>query len=310
MKSGRRMKGVLTGIAPLDNRLRGLRGGQLIVLAGATSSGKSALATNIAYNAAQPRLDQGATQPSPGHRVAFFSLEMAAEELATNMMTRETGLASNDIDSGNIEIADFYRLAAAGEKMDRLPLYIDDSATNYVSTIRSKCRREKPALVVIDYLQLMPAAAPDAVFWNDVSRIEQITRGLKLLAKDLNVPVIALSQFSRQTATRENHRPLLSDLRSSGSIENDADIVLLIYREEYWLERNKPDPGKDKEMVEWESRLQACRNKTEIIIAKGRRLGIGSVNLYYDAARCRFDSWPPPADSAGDAFAYQEKLAI
>ena len=286
--------GVTSGLKDLDKKLGGLHPSDLIILAGRPSMGKPALETNIGYNAAKAYL----RNPEEGGRTAFFSLEMSAEQLANRILAEESGVSSDKIRRGEVEQDDFLRFVDVVREMEAVPFHIDDTPALSVPALRSRARRLKRTqgldLIIIDYLQLLTAAGADRSE-NRVQEISSITRGLKALAKELDVPVIALSQLSRQVEQREDKRPQLSDLRESGSIEQDADVVMFVFREQYYLERSepkqKPEEADDKyneRFERWRERCEEAHNIAEVNIAKQRHGPIGTIALFFDGNITRF----------------------
>ncbi|MDH3702042.1 MAG: replicative DNA helicase [Alphaproteobacteria bacterium] len=293
--------GITTGLKDLDHKLGGLHSSDLLILAGRPSMGKTALATNIAFNAAsafkQTTDEDGRTHTDGGH-VLFFSLEMSAEQLAARILSEQAEISSDAIRRGDITGEDFDRLVVASQKLSALPLYIDDTPALTISGLRTRARRlkrqQKLHLIVVDYLQLLQGA-PGKRSENRVQEISEITRGLKTLAKELEVPVLALSQLSRQVENREDKRPQLSDLRESGSIEQDSDVVMFIFREEYYLEKAQPlhglEEAQDKfsnRAQHWAERLEQVRNTASVIIAKQRHGPVGTIDLFFDGKFTRF----------------------
>jgi len=287
--------GVTTGFRDLDASLGGLHPSDLIVLAARPAMGKTSLATNIAYNAARARLERGDEE---GAVVGFFSLEMSSEQLATRLLSERAEIASDRIRRGAISHEEFPRVVQAAQELHRLPLHIDDTPALTVSALRTRARRLKRqrglGLIIIDYLQLAQAGKASRNE-NRVQEISEITRGLKSLAKELNVPVIALSQLSRAVEQREDKRPQLADLRESGSIEQDADVVMFIYRAEYYLKREEPQKRPDEsdekfnDRVErWQQRAEEAHNRAEIIIGKQRHGPTNTISLYFDGNFTRF----------------------
>ncbi|MGQ0675134.1 MAG: replicative DNA helicase [Rhodospirillales bacterium] len=294
--------GVTTGFRDLDAKLGGLHPSDLIVLAGRPAMGKSSLATNIAYNAARARIDHG---DGEGAVVGFFQLEMSAEQIATRLISERAEVASDRIRRGDIRNEDFARIVEASQELHRLPLYIDDSPALSVSALRTRARRlqrqRNLGLIVIDYLQLV-SPTRGRINDNRVQEISEITRGLKTLAKELHVPVLALSQLSRAVEQREDKRPQLADLRESGSIEQDADVVMFIYREEYYHQRavptQRPEESTEKfndRMQRWQERGDQVHNKAEIIIGKQRHGPTGTVSLFFDGNFTKFGDLAPDA---------------
>jgi replicative DNA helicase len=280
--------GVTTGLTDVDKWLGGLHPSDLIIIAGRPSMGKTALATNIAFNAARASLEQ--TQG--GGVVGFFSLEMSAEQLATRLLAQESGIASDKIRRGEISQSHFPKFLEVGRTLGDLPLYIDDTPALSISALRTRARRLKRKfgldLLVIDYLQLLQSSnVTGKTNENRVQEISEITRNLKALAKEMDVPVIALSQLSRAVEQREDKRPQLSDLRESGSIEQDADVVAFVFREEYYESRKEPPENTDKHR-DWQENMNRIYNTAEFIIAKQRHGPIGTIKLYFEGALTKF----------------------
>ena len=290
-----KLAGVGSGFRDLDRLLGGLHPSDLIILAGRPAMGKTALATNIAYNAAKDYLE---AQGEEGAVVGFFSLEMSSEQLAARILSEQSNISSDRMRKGELTNEEFTRLVQASQALHQVPVFIDDTPALTVSALRTRARRlkrqHKLGLIVVDYLQLISGSAGSR---NDgrVQEVSEITRGLKTLAKELHVPVVALSQLSRQVENREDKRPQLADLRESGSIEQDADVVTFIYRDEYYLEKAEPkqraDESTDKyaqRIANWEERLARVQNIAEIIIAKQRHGPIGTIRLMFDGQFTRF----------------------
>lgn len=288
------LSGVSTGIHSLDHRMGGLQPSDLIVLAGRPGMGKTSLATNIAYNiaAAYEPVQQadGTFKAANGGVVGFFSLEMSSEQLATRIISEQTEISSSKIRRGEISETDFEKLVACSHMMQKIPLYIDQTGGISIAQLAARARRLKRQrgldLLVIDYIQLMTGSSK-ASSQNRVQEITEITTGLKALGKELNVPIIALSQLSRQVESREDKRPQLSDLRESGSIEQDADVVVFVFREEYYTKNREPKPGTE-EYMKWEMDMTEARGKAEVIIAKQRHGPTGTVKLAFQAEFTRF----------------------
>lgn len=289
--------GVTTGLRDVDEKLGGLHNSDLLILAGRPSMGKTALATNMAFNAAKAYAASGGSE---GAVVAFFSLEMSHDQLTTRILAEQSGISGDSLRKGNMTEGQFRDFAMAAHRLTQIPLYIDDTPALSISAVRTRARRLKRkhglGLIVIDYLQLLRGVAGSKQSEsNRVLEISEITRGLKALAKELSVPVLALSQLSRAVEQREDKRPMLSDLRESGSIEQDADVVMFVYREEYYLSREVPSQ-RDSETSEkfneryasWAQRLQDSANIAENIIAKQRHGPIGIVKLFFDPNLTRF----------------------
>lgn len=272
-----------TGFEDLDRSLGNLRKSQLLILAGRPSMGKTALATNIAFNIA-----------SQGKKICFFSLEMPKEEILTRLIAQEVEIPSNNILSDKLTEAGFSKVFKASKKIRELSFFINDAAALTVSAIRTKARRLKRQqgldLIIIDYLQLIEPSYKKNSLENRAQELAEITRGLKALAKDLAVPVIVLSQLSRAVEQREDRRPQLSDLRDSGAIEQDADTVMFVYREEYYLERKEPSQSNIEKHEDWEKKIQECKNIAEINIAKQRNGSIGTVKLCFDSRLTKFSN--------------------
>jgi replicative DNA helicase len=284
--------GVTTGFKKMNECLGGFHPSDLIIVAGRPSMGKTALAANFAFNAAHEVLDK-----KEGKGVAFFSLEMSAEQIANRILGQEAGLSSDLIRRGDIGKSDFPRLVEVSNRLNSLPFFIDDTPALSVTALRTRARRlmrqEGLGMIVIDYLQLLAGSGKKSAE-NRVLELSEITRGLKALAKELNVPVIACSQLSRSVEQRDDKRPQLSDLRESGSIEQDADVVMFVYREEYYLSRKKPTGGGDDKMAEWERSMSTVANIAEVIIAKQRHGPIGTVQLHFEGRLTKFSDLADP----------------
>lgn len=285
-KNGGQIVGVTTGFTDIDKWLGGFHPSDLIILAGRPSMGKTALATNIAFNAAKSHIEKN----NNGTPVLFFSLEMSADQLGTRILSSESGVPSDLIRRGAIRANDFPRLTEAERRLKEVPLIIDDTPALSVMTLRNRARRWQRqrgiGMIVIDYLQLLRGNSKGSDN-NRTQEISEISRGLKALAKELNVPVLALSQLSRAVEQREDKRPQLSDLRESGSIEQDADVVMFVYREEYYESRREPTEDTPK-YNEWASIMEKIHNKAEIIIAKQRHGSVGTIRLFFDGKLTKF----------------------
>ena len=290
-----KIAGVPSGLRDLDEMLGGLHNSDLLILAARPGMGKTALATNIAFNACRAVAD-----PDTGrhYSVGFFSLEMSAEQLATRILSEETGITSEKIRRGDLSNEEFERLVTASQELERLNLFIDDTPALSITALRIRAKRmlrqHGLSLLIVDYLQLLQGP-PGSRVENRVQEVSQITRGLKAIAKEMSIPVIALSQLSRQVESREDKRPMLSDLRESGSIEQDADMVMFIYREQYYLNNSQPvqradeAPDKFQERFDrWKERCEQVWNKAEVIIAKQRHGPTGSVDLHFDQNTTKF----------------------
>ena len=288
------LSGVATGLRDLDRRMGGLQPSDLIIIAGRPGMGKTSLATNMAFNIAEAYVPaqqaDGSFKAANGGVVGFFSLEMSSEQLATRIISEQTEIPSSKIRRGEISEMDFEKLVACSQTMQKIPLFIDQTGGISIAQLSARARRLKRQrgldLIVIDYIQLMQGSSAKAS-QNRVQEITEITTGLKALAKELSVPIIALSQLSRQVESREDKRPQLSDLRESGSIEQDADVVIFVYREEYYLKNREPKPGTD-EYIKWEHEMNEMRGKAEVIVAKQRHGPTGSVSLAFQGEFTRF----------------------
>jgi replicative DNA helicase len=289
-----RLSGLATGLHDLDRMMGGLQPSDLVIVAGRPGMGKTALATNMAYNIARAwhgevRPD-GHTETVNGGIVGFFSLEMSAEQLATRIISEQTEIPSYRIRRGEIDPADFDRIAAIAREMESLPLYIDETGGLAIAQLAARARRLKRQrgldLLVVDYIQLLQGSSRRAAEGR-VQEVTEITTGLKALAKELNVPILACSQLSRQVESRDDKRPQLSDLRESGSIEQDADVVLFVFREEYYLKNKEPRAGSD-EHFKWQTDMEAVHGKAELIIGKQRHGPTGTVQLQFKADVTRF----------------------
>ena len=290
-----RLSGVATGLRDLDKYMGGLQKSDLIVVAGRPGMGKTALATNIAFNIAhsfqgQTKAD-GTVEAIDGGRVGFFSLEMSAEQLATRIISEQTEIASSTIRRGQITDADFEKIVAFSRIMQELPLYIDETGGISIAQLAARARRLKRQrgldLLVIDYIQLLQGSTRRSSE-NRVQEITEITTRLKALAKELNVPIIALSQLSRQVESRDDKRPQLADLRESGSIEQDADVVLFVYRDAYYLKNAEPRDYNSPEHGEWQAKYEKVKYQAEVIIGKQRHGPTGTVPLHFNGQFTRF----------------------
>ncbi len=290
------LSGISTGLRDLDEKLGGLQASDLLILAGRPAMGKTALATNIAYHVAKAYEAEYQTDGSlkvlNGGIVGFFSLEMSSEQLATRIIAEQTEISSERIRRGKIDEAEFDRLVEVSQELQKLPLYIDDSGGLTIAQLAARARRMKRqrglGLIVVDYLQLLAGSARKAAEGR-VQEVSEITVGLKALAKELNVPVIALSQLSRQVESRDDKRPQLSDLRESGSIEQDADVVMFVYREEYYLSKKEPPIG-SADHLKWQEDSDRAHGKAEVIIGKQRHGPTGIVELQFEASLTKFQN--------------------
>ena len=285
------LSGLATGFTDLDGKMGGLQPSDLIIVAGRPSMGKTALATNIAYHVAQSyRRDPDSQAPLDGAVVGFFSLEMSAEQLATRIISEQAYIPSERIRRGRIESEEFDRIVEVSQELQNLPLYIDQTGGITVAQLAARARRLKRqrdvGLIVVDYLQLLSGSTRRAAEGR-VQEVSEITTGLKALAKELHVPVLALSQLSRQVEQREDKRPQLADLRESGSIEQDADVVLFVFREEYYVERRQPRENTE-EHKQWQQEMDLVTGKAEVIIGKQRHGPTGTVRLQFTPEFTRF----------------------
>lgn len=300
--SGGGVSGLPSGLRDLDAKTGGLHPSDLVILAGRPGMGKTALATKIAFGAAKSLLRAAEDEHGPGAvpkgGCAIFSLEMSADQLATRLLSEEARVSGDRIRRGEIQQRDFDRFVEVSRELARLPLFIDDTPAITISALRTRCRRIKRTrgldLIVVDYLQLMRPAAGSRPE-NRVQEISQITQGLKAIAKELAVPVIALSQLSRQVENREDKRPQLADLRESGSIEQDADMVMFVYRDDYYLKMQEPkaagfDNGEKYEnaLAAWKERMEKAYNRADLIVAKQRHGPTGTIPLFFEAEFTRF----------------------
>ncbi|MDC0096167.1 replicative DNA helicase [Amylibacter sp.] len=293
------MAGISTGLTDMDKKLGGLHPSDLLILAGRPSMGKTSLATNIAFNIAKAykkgQRHDGTEGAVEGGVVGFYSLEMSAEQLAGRILSEASEVPSTQIRSGDMTESEFRRFVEAAKQLENCPLYIDDTPALPISQLAARARRLKRThgldVLIIDYLQLVrPASAKD----NRVNEVSEITQGMKAIAKELDIPVIALSQLSRAVESREDKRPQLSDLRESGSIEQDADVVMFVFREEYYKEREKPSDHEADKMMMWQEEMEALHGKAEIIIGKQRHGPIGTVDLSFEGQFTRFGNLVKP----------------
>ena len=276
--------GVPTGLRDLDDRLGGLHKSDLIIIAGRPSMGKTSLATNIAFNAAQ-KLQESGKKSS----IAFFSLEMSSEQLSTRIISEQARISSNDIRRGRISDEQFDKFLETSKNIAELPLYIDETPAISIAAMSNRARRIKRLfgldMIVVDYIQLMRGTTYNKD--GRVQEISQITQGLKAIAKELSIPVVALSQLSRQVEQRDDHKPQLADLRESGSIEQDADVVMFVYREGYYLQRKEPRPA-TVEHAEWQAKMNEVAHLAQILIGKQRHGPIGNVLLEFEERFTKF----------------------
>ena len=290
-----KLSGIATGLTDLDAKMGGLQPSDLIILAGRPAMGKTSLVTNIAFNIAKAyrgeKQADGTMLTVNGGIVGFFSLEMSAEQLATRIIAEQSGVPSYKIRRGDIRPEDFYKITDAARDMQTIPFYIDQTGGLSIAQLAARARRLKRQrgldLLVVDYLQLLSGAAKKGD--NRVQEMTEITTGMKALAKELAVPIIGLSQLSRQVENRDDKRPQLADLRESGSIEQDADVVMFVFREEYYVGNKKPREGTE-EFFAWEAEMQRVHGKAEVILGKQRHGPTGTVELQFDANITRFSN--------------------
>ena len=290
-----KLSGIASGLNDLDRMMGGLQPSDLIILAGRPGMGKSALATNIGYNVARAweggvAADGRGVTTTNGGIVGFFSLEMSAEQLATRMLAEQCEIASYKIRRGEITASDFDRIAEASREMERIPFYIDETGGLSIAQLSARARRLKRQrgldLMIVDYIQLLQGSSRRAQEGR-VQEVTEITTNLKALAKELNVPILALSQLSRAVESRDDKRPQLSDLRESGSIEQDADVVMFVFREEYYIRNKEPQVGTD-EHFKWQAEMSRVHGRAEVIIGKQRHGPTGTVPLQFKAEVTRF----------------------
>jgi replicative DNA helicase len=289
-----KLSGIATGLRDLDVKMGGLQPSDLIIVAGRPGMGKTALATNIAYNVAKAHREEvqadGTMKSVNGGIVGFFSCEMSAEQLATRILAEQTSIASSTIRRGGITDTDFEKIRDYSIELQSLPLYVDETGGLSISQLTARARRLKRQkgldLIVVDYIQLLQGSGKRGND-NRVQEVTEITTSLKALAKELNVPIIALSQLSRQVESRDDKRPQLSDLRESGSIEQDADVVIFVFREEYYLENKEPKVG-TAEHEKWQTEMDLAHKKAEVIIGKQRHGPTGTVKLQFEGQFTRF----------------------
>ena len=293
------LAGVSTGLIDMDKKLGGLHKSDLLILAGRPSMGKTSLATNIAFNIAKAyrkgvRRD-GTEGAVDGGVVGFYSLEMSAEQLAARILSEASEVPSEQIRRGDMTEAEFRRFVEAAKSLEACPLFIDDTPALPIAQLAARARRLKRThgldVLMVDYLQLVRGSGRSE---NRVNEISEITMGLKAIAKELNIPVVALSQLSRQVENREDKRPQLSDLRESGSIEQDADVVMFVYREEYYKEREKPGDHEMEKMAQWQEEMERLHGKAEVVIGKQRHGPIGTVDLSFEGRFTRFGNLVKP----------------
>ena len=293
------LAGVSTGLIDMDKKLGGLHRSDLLILAGRPSMGKTSLATNIAFNIARAYkkgiTTSGEEGAVDGGVVGFFSLEMSAEQLASRILSEVAEIPSNQIRRGDFTESEFRRIVDAAKELEAAPLFIDDTPALPISQLAARARRLKRThgldALFVDYLQLVRGTGRSE---NRVNEISEITMGLKAIAKELDIPVVALSQLSRQVENREDKRPQLSDLRESGSIEQDADVVMFVFREEYYKEREKPGDHELNKMGQWQEEMERLHGKAEVVIGKQRHGPIGTVELSFEGQFTRFGNLVKP----------------
>jgi len=300
------LAGLSTGLTDLDRKLGGLHRSDLLILAGRPSMGKTSLATNIAFNVARAyrrgKRPDGTEGAVNGGVVGFFSLEMSSEQLAARVLSEAAEVPSEQIRRGDMTEAEFRRFVEAAKELEACPLFIDDTPALPISQLAARARRLKREhgldALFVDYLQLVrPASAKDS----RVNEVSEITQGLKAIAKELDIPVVALSQLSRQVESRDDKRPQLSDLRESGSIEQDADVVMFVFREEYYKEREKPGDHELDKMAAWQEAMEKVHGRAEVVIGKQRHGPIGSVELSFEGRFTRFGNLVKPWQQDGGA---------
>lgn len=297
------LSGISTGLVDLDKKLGGLHPSDLLILAGRPSMGKTSLATNIAYNIAKTykkgRKPDGSEGAVEGGVVGFFSLEMSAEQLAARILSEAAEVPSEQIRRGDMSEQEFRRFVDAATRLESCPLFIDDTPALPISQVAARARRLKRTsgldVLMVDYLQLLRGTGRGD---NRVQEIGEISMGLKAIAKELHIPVIALSQLSRTVESRDDKRPQLSDLRESGSIEQDADVVMFVFREEYYVEREKPSDDSPT-FAEWQEKMNRLHGRAEVIIGKQRHGPIGTVDLSFEGQFTRFGNLVKPWQNDG-----------
>jgi len=313
LNSGGHLSGITTGIGSMNAKIGGMHNSDLMILAGRPGMGKTSLATNIAYNAAERfrRDEEDGIPPEKnmGAKVAFFSLEMSADQLATRVLAEQSGVSGEALRMGKISKEQFQQLSRAAQALQTLPLFIDDTPGLTIASLRTRARRLQRrhgiGFIIVDYLQLLQGSSKSGD--NRVQEISEISRGLKTLAKELHVPVMALSQLSRQVESREDKRPQLSDLRESGSIEQDADMVLFVFREDYYVaarEPKRPVEGDDVKIhaahEEWAAEMERVFGLAEVIVAKSRHGSTGKIRMHFEAKTTKF------SDLADESMAYAD----
>ncbi len=300
------LSGISTGLIDLDRQLGGLHKSDLIILAGRPSMGKTSLATNIAFHIAKKfrreRDDNGIEKTAEGGVVGFFSLEMSSEQLATRLLAEQSGVPSHRIRRGDINMEQYEHIRDSSDEISAIPLHIDDTGGLSIGALSARARRLKRMVgldcIVVDYLQLLTGGGQMNSSTNRVQEVSMITQGLKALAKELDIPVLALAQLSRQVEQRDDKRPQLADLRESGSIEQDADVVMFVFREEYYLARSEPSEGTE-EHLKWQEDMEKLHGKAEVIVGKQRHGPIGTVKLSFNADLTKFGNLAEDDEFAG-----------
>lgn len=292
-KLGKDISGIPSALIDLDKLLGGFNNSDLLIIAARPSMGKTSLAVSMALNCAKYLMKESEVSADEKGSVAFFSLEMSSEQLATRALAVESGINGSKLRIGNVSSEDFIKISSTSSEIEKYPIFIDDTPAISISTLRTRARRLKRLhnlkILFIDYLQLIRGTTNRD--GNRVQEIGEISQGLKAIAKELNIPVIALSQLSRAVESREDKRPQLSDLRESGNIEQDADVVMFIYRDEYYHARKKPADESDERYLTWQDQLSRIKNMAEVIVAKQRNGPIGNVKLRFDSDTTKFDNF-------------------
>lgn len=294
------LSGISTGLVDMDNQLGGFHRSDLIILAGRPSMGKTSLATNIAFHMAknfkEEKTETGVSKAANGARVGFFSLEMSSEQLATRILAEQSTVPSHKIRRGDITVEEYERVRDSADEITHIPLHIDDTGGISIGQLAARARRLKRMsgldIIVVDYLQLLTGGKAMKASDGRVQEVSAITQGLKAIAKELDIPVLALAQLSRQVEQRDDKRPQLSDLRESGSIEQDADVVMFVFREEYYKARAEPSEGTEEHM-QWQEEMGRLHGKAEVIVGKQRHGPIGTIKLSFNANITKFGNLMP-----------------
>jgi replicative DNA helicase len=305
-KAAGHVTGVSSGFKDMDSLLGGFQSSDLIILAARPAMGKTSLVTNIAFHAARDWLR---TDGQSGGRVAFFSLEMSAEQLATRILAEQAEVSSSNIRRGKLTERDLNALIQVGAELERLPLYIDDTGGLSIAQVAARSRRLARAgglgLIIVDYLQLLKGSDSKRNSESRVQEVTEISKGLKTLAKELSVPIIALSQLSRGVENRDDKRPTLADLRESGSIEQDADVVMFIYREAYYMQTKEPPMDDPAAYQKWQEKFEAIKFHADVLVEKHRHGPTAKVTLHFNPMFTKFrdladEHWLPertPSDA-------------